>query len=104
MIWCEDQGDLAYMSGCENVIAPDPFFDVGDVVEFDVQTQRNMRLVLNPRRVAQKNTGTTLTDGLRAMPVMQDHFVSDTAKIIPFRVDHGSRVPAAKTEQQKLHG
>lgn len=104
VIWCEDQGDLAYLSGCENVVAPDPFFDVGDVVEFDVQTRRNMRLALNPSRVAQRNAGTSLSDGLRALPVMQSHIISDTAKVIPFRIDHTPRAAVTKTDRQKLHG
>ncbi|MFL4471402.1 hypothetical protein ACERZ8_16525 [Tateyamaria armeniaca] len=95
---------MAYLSGGKNVAVADVFFEVGDVVEFDVQTSRNMRLALNPRRVEQRNSGTTLTDGLRSVPVMQDHIVTNTAKVIPFRVDHGPRVAAAKTEQHKLHG
>jgi len=104
VIWCEDQGDLAYLPGCENVTAPDPFFDVGDVVEFDIQTQRNMRLALNPSRVAQQTAGTSLTDSLRSVPMTQDHVVSNTAKVIPFRPDHATSVGPAKTGRRKLLG
>ncbi|WP_299731188.1 hypothetical protein [uncultured Tateyamaria sp.] len=104
VIWCEDQGDLAYLSGREKVDVPEPFFEVGDVVEFDVQTLRNMRLALNPTRVEHRNSGTSLSEGLRSVPVMENHVVSNTAKVIPFRVDHGPRVAASPADRQKLHG
>lgn len=104
VIWCEDQGDLAYLSGRDRVDVPDPFFEVGDVIAFDVQTLRNMRLALNPTRVEQKNAGTSLSDGLRSLPVMENRGVSNTAKVIPFRVDHRRRVAATPADRQKLHG
>ncbi|MEO9575833.1 hypothetical protein [Tateyamaria sp.] len=71
VIWCEDQGDLAYFSDPDLIFSRDTFFDVGDVVEFESKTVRNMRLALNPSW-AKQNAGTTLADGLRAIPMMQD--------------------------------
>lgn len=103
VIWCEDQGDLAYMSGTDHMIGLDPMIEVGDVVEFDIHTQRNLRLASNVKSVRQ-NSGTSLSDSLRSIPVMGDHMVSNTAKVIPFRVDHPAQGMRARHDQQKRLG
>jgi hypothetical protein len=51
VIWCEDQGDLAFMNSKDDVLEPPTFFDVGDVVEFDVLMHKNMRGVQNLSRL-----------------------------------------------------
>ena len=103
VIWCEDQGDLAYFSDPDHLNAHDTFFDVGDVVEFEAKTVRNMRLALNPRWIKQ-NAGTTLADGLTAVQTMQDHMVSNTAKVIPFRAEPTPHAPRTRTDTQKRLG
>lgn len=103
VIWCEDQGDLAYFSDPDPMAVHETFFDVGDVVEFEAKTMRTMRLALNPRWVKQ-NAGSTLADGLRSVPMMQDHVVSSTAKVIPFRAEPAPRVHRAKQVVQKRLG
>ncbi len=103
VIWCEDQGDLAFLSDCENVVLPDTFFEVGDVVEFDVQTRRNMRLVKNPSRIEQ-NWGSSLKDGLHAINTDAFEVGSDTAKVIPFRIDHAPRPTARTLRHEQRHG
>lgn len=103
VIWCEDQGDLAFMSGCDTVVLPDPFFHVGEVVEFDVRTDRNMRLASNAARVEQ-DWGTSLFDGLSAVSAHSCDIVSDTAKVIPFRPDHAKRPNARPLRHEKRHG
>jgi hypothetical protein len=49
VIWCEDQGDLAfYAHGTQE----DAFqLDAGDMVQFDVRNDRHLRFALNPRLV-----------------------------------------------------
>lgn len=103
VIWCEDHGDLAFLSKTENTKQPDPFFDVGDVIEFDIQTTRNMRLATNPNRVHQ-NWGVSLSDGLRAVTVGHCDMVSDTATVIPFRVDAPRRALSGAVRTHKRHG
>ena len=103
VIWCEDQGDLAYFSDPDLTLSRDTFFDVGDVVEFEAKTVRNMRLALNPRWVKQ-NAGTTLSDGLRAVTKMQDHVVSTSAKVIPFRAEPTPRARRSREDVQKRLG
>ena len=52
VIWCEDEGDLAYF---EDEIQPTQaevgFFDAGDYVEFDVTTDKKLRRASNPINV-----------------------------------------------------
>jgi len=103
VIWCEDQGDLAFLSASDSVMLPDPFFEVGDVVEFDVRTQRNLRLASNPNRLEQ-HWGKTVSDGLRSISTLHKDAVSSSAKVIPFRADHPQGQPAGTIPQQKRLG
>ncbi|WP_299374384.1 hypothetical protein [uncultured Tateyamaria sp.] len=101
VIWCEDQGDLAFLANPEPQAQCDAFFAVGDVVEFDVQTDRNMRLANNAIRVRQ-NQGPTLTDGLLTLAGESPAEMTETAEIIPFRIDHATRpLPGALPQQQR---
>ncbi|MEO0400950.1 MAG: hypothetical protein AAF214_01090 [Pseudomonadota bacterium] len=104
VIWCEDQGDLAFLSSADTVHLPDQFFDVGDVVKFDVTADRNMRLAKNAMRVDQ-NCGTGLRDGLQAISLQtSDMPTSNTAEIIPFRIEHATRALPASIPQQQRRG
>ncbi|WP_415403158.1 hypothetical protein [Tateyamaria sp. SN3-11] len=105
VIWCEDQGDLAYLANPDAVHLPDPFFEVGDVVEFDVTTERNLRLAQNPNRV-RENWGASLPDGLRDLGGARTEVtgVSKSAEIIPFRIDHATRPLPGSIPQQQRRG
>ncbi|MEX0370647.1 MAG: hypothetical protein AB3N09_08455 [Tateyamaria sp.] len=103
VIWCEDQGDLAYLSPSASPDLPDTFFDVGDMVEFDGRTERNMRKVERVRRLDQ-NWGNALAQGLGSLNAAQKSgvAVSDSAEIIPFRVTPATRpVPVAPVRRQR---
>ena len=67
VIWCEDQGDLAYLDRLEDILDPVTSLAVGDVVRFDMSIERNMRLALNVTRLLD-NWGATLGDALRKVP------------------------------------
>ncbi len=54
VIWCEDQGDLAYVNASSDVLNNDAFFDAGDLVQFDMETCQSMRFANNPRLVIEK--------------------------------------------------
>ncbi len=53
VIWCEDHGDLALYRGNEAACCAGLFFDVGDLVKFDVETQRSLRFATNPEVLEQ---------------------------------------------------
>ncbi len=104
VIWCEDQGDLAFLSSPDAVHLPDTFFDVGDVVEFDVQASRNMRLAHNAIRLRQ-GTGTELRDELQAISMSEGVVgASKTAEIIPFRIAHATRALPNRETAHQLRG
>jgi hypothetical protein len=52
VIWCEDQGDLAFFQASTEPMAEwYKFPDAGDYVAFDVELHNDMRVVRNPRPV-----------------------------------------------------
>lgn len=53
VIWCEDQGDLAYFNGGEGAPLGDADLDAGDLVSFELQQERHLRYAKNPQRIAQ---------------------------------------------------
>lgn len=48
VIWCEDQGELALYRNTDAPPRTGAPVDVGDLVSFDVETTRSMRLAHNP--------------------------------------------------------
>lgn len=85
VIWCEDHGDLAYLSAPNNAHLPDHFFEVGDMVEFEVSTQRNLRLAHNTKQLA-ATFGSSLTKVLHASANLASEEPGDSAKIVPFQI------------------
>lgn len=81
VIWCEDQGDLAFLNCSEDVISTDTFFDAGDLVQFDVEIDASMRRVNNAKLVIEK-FGKGLPDALRRCD--RDAASAHSAQIIPF--------------------
>ncbi|NIZ08755.1 hypothetical protein [Pseudooceanicola sp. HF7] len=56
VIWCEDQGDLAFFRSKSGGRAQDePSLEQGDLLQFDVSEFGEMRLVENPRLIAQEH-------------------------------------------------
>lgn len=105
VIWCEDQGDLAYLSA-EGVSAlPDTFFDVGDMVEFTGRTERSVRKVETVRRL-QQNWGTALAQGLgQSQPPQRPRVdVKGSAEIIPFRIGPATRTAPMPPQRRQRQG
>lgn len=64
VIWCEDQGDLAFVKPTDEVLRADDFFDAGDLVQFEMEVSQSTRVAHNPRLVIEK-AGPALPDVLR---------------------------------------
>lgn len=47
VIWCEDQGELAFYTPAEGSIHDAPVLDAGDLIRFDVIVQQNVRTARN---------------------------------------------------------
>ena len=53
IVWCEDQGDLAFLEmQTHTAVAPERF-NKGDLIQFDVTQHHDVRVAHNPRRIAQ---------------------------------------------------
>lgn len=63
VIWCEDHGDLAFYHQPEDE-PKDRALDPGDLVHFDVSVDQKLRLVHNPKLVAEA--------AFRALPDQMD--------------------------------
>ncbi|SHJ91536.1 hypothetical protein SAMN05444000_11567 [Shimia gijangensis] len=53
VIWCEDQGDLAYFNGGEDAPLDLADLDAGDLVSFELQQECHLRYAKNPQRIGQ---------------------------------------------------
>jgi len=95
VIWCEDQGDLAFLSGTDEVTDSQAFFDAGDVVQFDMDLDCSVRRAHNPRLVVEK-VGRALPDALRETAKPGFH-ASGSAEIIPFTPNPARQDVAART-------
>ena len=82
VIWCEDQGDLAFYNSNCDVLDQDGFFDAGDLVQFDVEVRASMRRARNPRLVIEQ-AGRGLPDALRRHAPEHANGAR-SARIIPF--------------------
>lgn len=56
VIWCEDQGELAFYTPNQNTIHEAPALDAGDLIQFDVTVQKNMRRASNPQLLEQSHS------------------------------------------------
>ncbi|MEM9576715.1 MAG: hypothetical protein AAF999_06845 [Pseudomonadota bacterium] len=82
VIWCEDQGDLAYLNAKDDVLQAGDFFDAGDLVQFDMEVSQSIRRANNLRLVIEK-AGTQLPNMLRegAEPPERQQ---EGVKVLPF--------------------
>jgi hypothetical protein len=56
VIWCEDQGELAFYTPSDRSVHNAPSLDAGDLVKFDVTVQKNMRKATNPQLLQQSHS------------------------------------------------
>jgi len=49
VIWCEDQGELAFYTPAEGSVHDAPVLDAGDLIRFDMIVQQNVRKARNPQ-------------------------------------------------------
>lgn len=56
VIWCEDQGELAFYTPSDRSVHNAPSLDAGDLVRFDVTVQKNMRRASNPQLLQQSHS------------------------------------------------
>lgn len=84
VIWCEDQGDLAFMTAADSVLNCDGFFDAGDLVQFDMCIEGSRRRACNPRLVMER-VSTALPDALRNEVNQSNTSFQDTINVVPIQ-------------------
>ncbi|KIN66411.1 hypothetical protein Z946_426 [Sulfitobacter noctilucicola] len=87
VFWCEDHGDLAYFDGFADAHQAPAFFAAGDMVEFEVTLDGNMRRA-SCAQVVQQKVCRGLQDHLRS--TAQDHVAAEVyhasgGDVVPFR-------------------
>lgn len=94
VIWCDDNGDLAFYHDKDGGLDPTGFFDAGDMVQFEVDICRNLRQAKNARLV-QEHAFSGLPERLKNSAGMSD---SGTAQVLPFapRKITGNMEPALR--------
>jgi len=102
VIWCEDQGKLAYVTGDQADLCQDMELQAGDLVKFSLRMQSKLRFAENLKVVEEKSFA-DLPDSLRAhapaKPAPKEPVLDRGAEIIPFRAKEQPRrsapLPAA---------
>lgn len=88
VIWCEDHGKLAYLTGDQAELCADLDMEAGDLVKFSLRIDKRLRFAENVQ-VVEENNRVGLADALTpegATPAMSPEPVMDYgADIIPFR-------------------
>jgi hypothetical protein len=82
VIWCEDQGDLAFLDAPDEDPDENAFFDAGDVVQFEMQVDCSFRRARNPKLIVEK-VGKGLPEALRGVAAAPMPPTA-TAEVIPF--------------------
>ncbi|MGB7241939.1 MAG: hypothetical protein WBC93_07630 [Sulfitobacter sp.] len=102
VIWCEDQGDLAYFKCVSQSAEDNIVFDAGDLVQFDVHVENATRRAQNPRLVIEK-VATALPKVLRAQTPTPEKEKPRTAQVIPFnlRATNGTDFPERRVSNTK---
>lgn len=97
VIWCEDQGNLAYYKGSHSAQCALVGIDPGDLIQFDLTEDRHLRYASNPKRISE-NLCPTLAEDLQnltraacAPEPAPRRSAFHSAQIIPFkqRATHG---------------
>lgn len=101
VILCEDAGDLAFL--CDKTATfEDPFFEVGDVVRFEIELRGTLRFACQPEMV-HRERGRQLARAFQPSEDQQKRRRSrETARIIPLYPDH--RTPPAAPFRTKQTG
>lgn len=83
VIWCEDQGDLAFYRHSE--VEGNLLLDAGDYVQFELSMDRHFRYAHNPRVVGE-GAYVGLAESLRTTPEPAPRSAAESAEIIPLDV------------------
>jgi len=98
VVWCEDQGDLAFLTDCGAQMQAGGFFDVGDLLRFDLDVRQNHRHARNAQLI-EEAVGISAVQEVHRVAAEKRRQASQSAEIIPFRVN-SPIAPAAQVRRQ----
>lgn len=94
VIWCEDQGKLAYVTGDQAELCADMELQAGDLVKFSLRMQSKLRFAEN-LKVVEEQSFADLPDRLKSetgsKPARKEPVLDHGAEIIPFRAKEQPR-------------
>ena len=91
VIWCEDHGNLAYYTAQEQGMHVGISLDAGDLIQFDLREDRDVRRARNPKRV-DAGYAPSLAQSLGATAPKD---TTHTGTVVPFPdVSRPRRIPA----------
>ncbi|MEM6759179.1 MAG: hypothetical protein AAF601_06830 [Pseudomonadota bacterium] len=105
VVWCEDHGNLAYLSQPHLDDLSGSFVDAGDVIEFDMTTERSQRQIGNVRLLAQAS-GMPLVNSLRQSAEHDRRAPADDhmGKIIPLPLNTVGAANSGASERLQRQG
>lgn len=102
VIWCEDHRNLAYFREDVGAAEPSLTFGPGDLVEFEVREENDMRLALAPSVVAERHYPNLPEELMRATPPSEQGGSTETS--LPGREQGAARVLPFSEFADKVHG
>lgn len=95
VIWCEDQGALAYLQGMDNILGNDSWPEAGDMVELETEVRKDLRHAFNVR---------ILTEGkFTELPeILRDSGSAPAEKRPALRIVSSQELPTKSEEQIKV--
>lgn len=88
VIWCEDHGNLAFYSDRGGSLHDGVSLDAGDLIQFEVGEEQDMRMARNPQRVEAGHAPSLASDlrsgGRRRKPATRRGAAAGLAKILQF--------------------
>ena|SRR5210317_147871 len=95
VIWCEDQGKLAYVTGEQADICADMALQAGDLVNFSLKMSSKLRFAEN-LTIVEENSHKGLKESLQAETAAKpapdsEPILDQGAEIIPFRAKERPR-------------
>ncbi len=103
VIWCEDQGDLAFMNSVTDENDRNVELDVGDIVRFDIECVRELRIAKKVTLLLD-NWGSVLKDALLNLPEEPTQTgQSGGAEVVAINTWHGRvRKPDFAPERRRM--
>ncbi|MGY9048204.1 MAG: hypothetical protein ACKVKF_14380 [Rhodobacterales bacterium] len=88
VIWCEDHGKLAFYSSEDQSAMDGMYLDAGDLIQFDMKEESDMRLAHNPQLVRQSQfVGIAQSLSHRGGPVVEKERCDPRSNVIPLKRD-----------------